>query len=64
MTAPKVIRFRGGFDYIYKTTGSAADLLDKLEFDELKNTLVIFNHGTKTYNKSKNNTNNQNSSSN
>ena len=36
----------------------------KLEFDELKNTLVIFNHGTKTYNKSKNNTNNQNSSSN
>ena len=36
---------------------------DKLEFDELKNTLVIFNHGTKTYNKSKNNTNNQNSSS-
>ena len=32
--------------------------LDKLEFDELKNTLVIFNHGTKTYNKSKNNTNN------
>ncbi len=32
MTAPKVIRFRGGFDYIYKTTGSAADLLDKLQF--------------------------------
>ena len=39
-------------------------LTDKLEFDELKNTLVIFNHGTKTFNKSKNNTNNQNSSSN
>lgn len=39
-------------------------LFDILEFDELKNTLVIFNHGTKTYNKSKNNTNNQNSSSN
>ena len=39
-------------------------LFDKLEFDELKNTFVIFNHSTEAYNKSKNNANNQNSSSN
>lgn len=33
-------------------------LFDKLEFDNLKDTFVIFNHGMKTYYKSENNANN------
>ncbi len=36
---------------------------DKGEFDELKDTFVIFHHSTKTHNKSNNNTNNQKSGS-
>ena len=41
-----------------KSAGDCFILFDKLEFVELKDTFVIFNHSLKTQNKSYNNTNN------